>query len=247
MGRGFVEPIDRFSEKSKPAHPELLDALCEGFAKDGTRLRPLMRTILRSRAYQASSAVQRDVPADWHASMALKPMNPVQVLNLLSYTLNMDVFLKEFYRKFAESKDLPETYRNPEVFRMYLHQFTSGLLAPAGIAPEETSYTGSVRLALKLMNSNDLQGLVKAEWGRLADILKKQASPEDRLGEITAPALVVHGTADAAISMDKAEALVAGLANAELLVVEGGTHSANLTHPAEVNAAIQRFLAGLPT
>ena len=69
---------------------------------------------------------------------------------------------------------------------------------------------------------------------------------EDRLGEITAPALVVHGTADAAISMDKAEALVAGLANAELLVVDGGTHSANLTHPAEVNAAIQRFLAGLP-
>jgi hypothetical protein len=111
-------------------------------------------------------------------------MNPVQVLNLLSYTLNMDVFLKEFYRKFSESKDLPETYRNPEVFRMYLHQFTSGLLAPAGIAPEETRYTGSVRLALKLMNSNDLQGLVKAEWGRLADILKKQSSPEDRLGEI---------------------------------------------------------------
>jgi pimeloyl-ACP methyl ester carboxylesterase len=69
---------------------------------------------------------------------------------------------------------------------------------------------------------------------------------EGRLGEITAPALVVHGTADAAISMDKAEALVAGLANAELLVVEGGTHSANLTHPAEVNAAIQQFLAGLP-
>ena len=184
MGRGFVEPVDRFSDKSKPTHPELLDALCESFAKEGTRLRPLMRTILRSRAYQASSAVLKDVPAESHAAMALKPMNPVQVLNLLAYTLNMDVFLKEFYRKFSESKDLPETYRNPEVFRMYLHQFTSGLLAPAGIAPEETRYTGSVRLALKLMNSNDLQGLVKAEWGRLADILKKQASPEDRLGEI---------------------------------------------------------------
>jgi len=62
--------------------------------------------------------------------------------------------------------------------------FTSGLLAPTGIAPEETRYTGSIRLALKLMNSNDLQGLIKAEWGRLADILKKEESPEGRLNEI---------------------------------------------------------------
>src|SRR5882672_6450333 len=34
MGRGFVEPVDRFTEKSKPAHPELLEALCDQFEKD---------------------------------------------------------------------------------------------------------------------------------------------------------------------------------------------------------------------
>ena len=39
---------------------------------------------------------------------------------------------------------------------------------PDGNAPETSKYTGSVRLALKLMNSNDLQGLVRAEWGRWA-------------------------------------------------------------------------------
>jgi hypothetical protein len=184
MGRGFVEPVDQFSEKSKPSHPDLLDALCEQFSKDGTRLRPLMRTILRSRVYQASCAKMKETDPANHAFMQLKPFNPVQVLNLLSYTLNMDVFLQDFYKKFSENKDLPETYRNPEVFRMYLHLFTQGLLAPTGIAPEEAKYTGSVRLALKLMNSNDLQGLVKAEWGRLADILKKEETPEGRLGEI---------------------------------------------------------------
>ena len=70
----------------------------------------------------------------------------------------------------------------------------------------------------------------------------------DRLGEIEAPALVVHGTADAAIPVDHAERLVAGLPNAEpLVLIEGGTHSANLTHPAEVTTAIQRFLDTLPT
>lgn len=184
MGRGFVEPLDKFSEKSKPAHPELLDALCGQFQKDGTRLRPLMKTILSSRAYQASCASTKDADPATHATMQLKPFNPVQVLNFLSYALNLDVFLQEFYRKFTDNKELPESYRNPEVFRMYLHQFTSGLLAPTGIAPEEAKYTGSVRLALKLMNSNDLQGLIKAEWGRLADILKREETPEGRIDEI---------------------------------------------------------------
>jgi pimeloyl-ACP methyl ester carboxylesterase len=69
----------------------------------------------------------------------------------------------------------------------------------------------------------------------------------DRLGEIVAPALVVHGTADAAIPVGHAERLVAGLPNAHpLVLVEGGTHSANLTHPAEVNTAIRDFLDTLP-
>lgn len=68
-----------------------------------------------------------------------------------------------------------------------------------------------------------------------------------RLGEIQAPALVVHGSADAAISVDLATRLADGLPNAELVVVEGGTHSANLTHPTEVNAAIVAFLRELPS
>jgi 3-oxoadipate enol-lactonase len=64
-----------------------------------------------------------------------------------------------------------------------------------------------------------------------------------RLGEITVPALVVHGEADTAIEMDRAEALAAGLPGARPLVrVPGAAHAANLTHPEPVNAAIARFL-----
>ena len=66
----------------------------------------------------------------------------------------------------------------------------------------------------------------------------------DRLGEITCPALVVHGTADAAIPVEKAQALVDGLSGAlPLVLVEGAGHAANLTHPAPVNAAIRAFLS----
>jgi pimeloyl-ACP methyl ester carboxylesterase len=67
-----------------------------------------------------------------------------------------------------------------------------------------------------------------------------------RLGEITAPALVIHGTADAAIDIDKASRLCSELANCRQMVsIEDGGHACNLTHPKLVNLAIQQFLAGL--
>jgi len=68
----------------------------------------------------------------------------------------------------------------------------------------------------------------------------------DRLGEITCPALVVHGTEDTAIPMDKAERLAAGLSGAGEVVKVAGAHAANLTNPEPVNEAILAFLAGLP-
>jgi 3-oxoadipate enol-lactonase len=64
-----------------------------------------------------------------------------------------------------------------------------------------------------------------------------------RLGEIACPALIVHGTADAAIPMSKAEVLRDGISGPTTLVpVEGGPHAANMTHADEVNKAIVRFL-----
>jgi len=68
----------------------------------------------------------------------------------------------------------------------------------------------------------------------------------DKLGQIKVPALVVHGDADAAIGLNLGRALAEGLAEAELVVVPGAGHAANLTHPAMVNPAIARFLDALP-
>lgn len=66
-----------------------------------------------------------------------------------------------------------------------------------------------------------------------------------RLGDISCPALVVHGTEDVSIPMDKAELLSAGLSGSTGVVKVPGAHAANLTHPDAVNAAIVDFLAGL--
>jgi pimeloyl-ACP methyl ester carboxylesterase len=68
----------------------------------------------------------------------------------------------------------------------------------------------------------------------------------DRMGEIRAPALVIHGTDDVAIDMSMAEKLCASLGACRGLVrVEGAGHSSNVTHPEPVNKAIEEFLASI--
>jgi pimeloyl-ACP methyl ester carboxylesterase len=63
----------------------------------------------------------------------------------------------------------------------------------------------------------------------------------DKVSAIGVPTLIIHGDADNAIPLAKARAMQASIPNAELVVVEGG-HSANMTNPEPVNAAIETFL-----
>jgi pimeloyl-ACP methyl ester carboxylesterase len=96
-------------------------------------------------------------------------------------------------------------------------------------------------------------GLWREKWRRFAGVnvkgcMRTLATRDDitaRLGEIKVPALVIHGDKDAAIALGLAKTLAGGLADAELVVVPGAGHAANLTHPEAVNPAIERFLAGL--
>jgi 3-oxoadipate enol-lactonase len=76
------------------------------------------------------------------------------------------------------------------------------------------------------------------------DALVGREDIHDRLREIKAPALVIHGTADTAIDMELAERLCSGLAGCRGLVrIEGAGHSANLTHSEPVNRALKKFLS----
>jgi pimeloyl-ACP methyl ester carboxylesterase len=68
----------------------------------------------------------------------------------------------------------------------------------------------------------------------------------DRLGEITCPAIVFHGTADASVEIEKAEALCAALSGCRgLVVVDGAPHASNLTHAEAVNGPLVEFLRSL--
>ena len=67
-----------------------------------------------------------------------------------------------------------------------------------------------------------------------------------RVGEITCPILAVHGTADQAISIDRAEALASSAADHRGIVrVDGAAHAPNMTHPDAVNPPLTDFLDSL--
>jgi pimeloyl-ACP methyl ester carboxylesterase len=93
----------------------------------------------------------------------------------------------------------------------------------------------------------------RAKWAKitpanLAQIFATLVGRDDVTGQldrISAPTLVVHGDADAAIPLERGEAVANGIANAKLVVIPGGGHAANMTHAGEVNQAIRTFLATL--
>lgn len=65
----------------------------------------------------------------------------------------------------------------------------------------------------------------------------------DRLHEIAAPAIVLHGEADTTIPMELAERLAEELPGCEELIrIPGAGHASNLSHPAEVNGPLRAFL-----
>jgi 3-oxoadipate enol-lactonase len=120
----------------------------------------------------------------------------------------------------------------------------------AGPVDELTNAVADIIIADPEVNAEWIprwKAMPKEQLKEPGDCLLGRDDITDRLGEIPCPALVVHGTDDTAISMDRAAELAAGLPGAGEVVQVGGAHAANLTNPEPVNAAIVAFLAQLDT
>ena len=88
--------------------------------------------------------------------------------------------------------------------------------------------------------------LDKAGFSHAFNCLMHRDDVTGDLGSITMRALIVHGDADVAIPLAKAEAMREGLGGkVTMCVVPGAPHAANMTHPDIVNQAILDFLANV--
>lgn len=65
----------------------------------------------------------------------------------------------------------------------------------------------------------------------------------DRLGEIRCPTVIIHGLADTAIPLEKAQQLRVAIPGFQAMeIVDQAAHAANLTHPVQTNRAIRGLL-----
>jgi pimeloyl-ACP methyl ester carboxylesterase len=109
-------------------------------------------------------------------------------------------------------------------------------------------------IANLIIGDPELNRVWIAKWRKLptenmrpvGDTLFDREDITDRLGEITCPAIVIHGTADQSIEVERAEQLCRGLSGcAGVVLIEGAPHASNLTHPDQVNEPLLRFLRSL--
>ena len=162
FGRGIIEPVDDFSNRFKPSHPELLDRLAKEFVAQGHDLAWLIRAIANSRTYQLSSRRPENASAERYFSYAdTRPLTPEQLAMSLTDALGLGEgrggrgdLLKQFRQRFGDEE-----------------------------AADRGLFQGTIPQALMIMNGST-NGEIGRTNNKLDRILKQFTAPEDRLDRI---------------------------------------------------------------
>ena len=149
----------------------------------------------------------------------------------------------------CETSPDPEPPENaPKYVRMNL---VARWLGPRVVVPKvmpilfgKTSLSDPARSADRQEWLAQLNKNRRSIWRAVNGVIRRDAiAPE--LPNIRAPTLVIVGEEDVATVPSKAVRIVAGIANAKLVVIPKAGHSSTVEQPAAVTAAIERFLEGI--
>lgn len=183
MGRGLVEPLDDFRLTNPPTHPELLEALARDFVASGFDLRHLIRTIMSSRAYQASALPNETNEADENYSRAILRRLPAETL------LDAQCQVLDAPTRF---QGYPVGTRAGQVRGINRGKLTSGdrFLRTFG-KPErllacecERSNETTLKQAFVLIGDEDFSDRLKKSGNRLDRLAKSDLSPSEIVDEL---------------------------------------------------------------
>ncbi|MDX6630332.1 MAG: hypothetical protein QOH00_2578 [Gaiellales bacterium] len=119
-----------------------------------------------------------------------------------------------------DAGETPASMAEP-VLRSLMAPDVDDRVAATAVASMSRISSAGLRAAIECLPSHDVRG---------------------RLGEITAPALVLVGERDEETPLSYAEALAAGIAGARLQIVPAAGHISNLEAPEAVNVALREHL-----
>jgi hypothetical protein len=163
LGRGFVNPVDDFNRRNKPAPAAAFDALISEFSKNGYSLKFLARTILLTDAYQRSSRGGGRKPFD------------VQTIRQLT--------AEQLFKSLVTSGFAPERVPDftaapiPKIYGDFLREV--GPLHGAGSTwTEVTPLPGNPRQSLLVRNGKLAHGIVTHAMGIVSRIHRVKSDPD---------------------------------------------------------------------
>jgi hypothetical protein len=177
MGKGIVDPVDDFRDTNPPSNPELLQLLAEEFAKNGYRLKPLVRFILNSRTYQLADEAPKQSdraanPDRYFVKASVRMLAAEQVLDAVSQATGVPESFKG-YPAGTRALDLPEGG--------FEHPFLQAFSRPVRdviceCAREEDP---SLPQVLHMLNNAGVLAKVRSPKGRVATWRKDGLTPDE--------------------------------------------------------------------
>jgi hypothetical protein len=189
MGFGIVEPVDEFdpARRDQASNPELLEAMAKDFAANHYSFRHLVKTLMRSSAYQLSSRFEGEwkpeyasyyarkfvrmlSAAELHDAIVLATSKPGDLVMKMSEPGKAGGETKGFLLVFGQSNrdDMPKKVPQSSLQAMLLMQ--------SRIVTERVSAKGGTRVEQLLKDTADDRTLVKKLY--LATVSREPGGPE---------------------------------------------------------------------
>ncbi|GAB4146378.1 MAG: DUF1549 domain-containing protein [Planctomycetaceae bacterium] len=189
MGKGIVDPIDDFRATNPPVNSELLDALANDFAKNGFRIRPLLRKILNSKTYQLSAvpnATNREDEINFSRAY-IRRLSAEQLLDSISQVVGTPVA----YNGYPLGKRASQLYgvqavrrrdRQPSLGDQFLKLF--GKPARLQTCECERSAESTLPQTFQMVSGPLLNSLLTQPENRIGRILKSNKSNHDIVDDL---------------------------------------------------------------
>jgi len=179
MGRGIVDPVDDFRSSNPPSNPHLLEALATSFREHGFDRKYILRQILNSRTYQASSVPAMDSFDDGRYFSYYRPrmLSAEQLFDAIgSFTGQIDSFTG--LPVGIRATQLP----SPDVNLEFLEVFGQ----PKRETPCQCERVSEVNLsqALQIANGQLVHNKLIAPEGRLQTLLRSELTQEQRITQL---------------------------------------------------------------
>jgi Protein of unknown function (DUF1549)/Protein of unknown function (DUF1553)/Bacterial Ig-like domain (group 2) len=183
-GRGIVEPVDDFRDSNPSSNDALLDGLAADFIKNGYDLKKLISSILHSRTYQLSATTNSlNVDDSLYFSHAQTRLLPAEVLlDAISTVTNTTTSFDGLPRG-ARATQIPDGKMDNPFLK------TFGRPARELACECERESDSNLSQALQLIGGATVNGKLRDDNGRMAQLAKAKKSPEEVTRELYTVAL----------------------------------------------------------